>query len=209
MQTRDLTLLTPSPSNSISGTPLGPSPHLAPLAEGTDGVTPQHYPQQGEQASVAAGVLDAQPAASLTAANLIAKATEGRADSFNGPRQATVYPTTGGWILPSSSTSVAQELQGSHSLGELLAQTPLGIQAETSMTAGMTGRDSFWSRGASPLDCMPNEILTHILGFLDVSDLLATSRVSCQTFWKIFLLRDVAGIRCHCCRQEPCYPYVM
>lgn len=163
---------------------------------------------------MAAGVLDAQPAASLAAANLDKKATEGRADIFDGPRQATVYPSTGGWTLSSPSTSVAQVLQNSYFSGGLLGQASLGDQAETSIIVGTTGRKSplsFWGGGASPLDCMPNEILTHILGFLDVSDLLATSRVSCRPFWMIFL-RDVAGIRClsfFLCRQKPCYLFVM
>ena len=34
-----------------------------------------------------------------------------------------------------------------------------------------------WHQGSS-FDLLPNEILTHILSFLDVCDLLATSRVS-------------------------------
>lgn len=32
---------------------------------------------------------------------------------------------------------------------------------------------------SAPLECLPNEVLLHVLGFLDVSDLLAASRVSC------------------------------
>lgn len=30
----------------------------------------------------------------------------------------------------------------------------------------------------APLECLPNEVLLNVLGFLDVGDLLATSRVS-------------------------------
>ena len=36
-----------------------------------------------------------------------------------------------------------------------------------------------WRQGPS-FDLLPNEVLTHILSFLDVCDLLATSRVSCS-----------------------------
>ncbi|EMR69591.1 hypothetical protein UCREL1_3386 [Eutypa lata UCREL1] len=51
MQTRDLTLLTPSPlSGSRAGTPLGSSPFLAPFAVERGGdVTPHHYLEQGSR----------------------------------------------------------------------------------------------------------------------------------------------------------------
>ncbi|KAJ3564134.1 hypothetical protein NPX13_g7950 [Xylaria arbuscula] len=37
-----------------------------------------------------------------------------------------------------------------------------------------------WGPDGISLDCLPNEILLQILGFLDVSDLLTTSRITCR-----------------------------
>ena len=192
-QTHHLTLLTSSPSNSCSGMPPRPSPCLTPVTEGTSGATPQHYPQQGEPASRVAPGLDAQPTVSVFTANPVSKATREADEVFDEPRQATVYPSTDNLSQSSPTTSVAPVKQGSHSHppSDFLEQKPPGFRAEMSMMAGTTGRKSplsFWDKGFSPLDCLPNEILTHILGFLDVSDLLATSRVSCQNFRKILSL---------------------
>lgn len=190
-QTRHLTLLTSSPANSFSGTPPGPSPCLTPLTEGPSGTTPQHYPQQGEPASRMVPVLDAQPTVSPVTTNPVSMAVRETGEVFGEPRQATVYPSTDSLRPSSPRTSAALVMQSSypHPLGDLPEQKPPGFRAEMSMMVSTTGRNSplsSWDRDVSPLDCLPNEILMHILSFLDVSDLLATSRVSCQNFWKIF-----------------------
>jgi hypothetical protein len=53
------------------------------------------------------------------------------------------------------------------------------------------------SKSFAPFECLPNEVLLHVLGFLDVSDLLATSRVSST----VFLLLEEC-VRCGVCYTQ-------
>ena len=211
MQTRDLTLLTPSPlSGSRAGTPLGSSPFLAPFAVERGGdVTPHHYLEQGEPASIMADVpaaLDAQPTAPPATGNqgavaaAAASTTEGTEMFYEmqvAVKQTTATTTAVGLSRSSVSTSTsmaaASEDCCSWSLGD--EQVPPECQAANSVVVSTTPRNSptpsplplsLWNRGSSSLDGMPNEILTHILSFLDVCDLLATSRVSCPSPRRLF-----------------------
>ncbi len=193
IQTRDLTLLTPSPSNSNSGTPLGSSPRLAPVAEGGDDATLHHHPERGELASITADVLDAQPTGSPVMGN-------------PAPAGATREETeirTGMWTAAGQSTTVGLRRSSgvSKSTGETTErpwfpryeQTSLDYQAARPVVIVTEPRNLLLSlryRDASNLDGMPNEILTHILSFLDVCDLLATSRVSCPVSSTSVYVRD-------------------
>lgn len=178
IQTRDLTLLTPSPSSSNSdsraGTPPGTSPRLA---QRGDDATTRHCPELGEPASRAADVLDAQPTAALAAKNHgSAFASEGM-EIFDEMQAAADRGTAAGGSFRSSASTAS----GSPGLFASEGASP-EYRTEKSMTVGTAPRNSplwLWGRDVPRLDGMPNEVLTHILSFLDVGDLLATSRVSC------------------------------
>ncbi|RYP46081.1 hypothetical protein DL768_007673 [Monosporascus sp. mg162] len=175
VQTRDLTLLTPSPSTA--GTPPGPPLRLAPS---TEDATSCRYPKWAEPASIAAAGLGARPTASL-AADKVNPEIEGEqmaifddAQAARG-RAALAYD----WRQPNASVWAALTPQNSRSSDE--EQASLACQAVQPIVVRTTQRNSLLplrSRGVSNLDGMPNELLTHILGFLDVSDLLATSRTN-------------------------------
>ncbi|RYP69752.1 hypothetical protein DL769_005203 [Monosporascus sp. CRB-8-3] len=177
VQTRDLTLLTPSPSTA------GTSPRTPlRLVPSTEDATSRRYPERAEPASITAAGLDARPTASLTADKANPEVAGEQMTIFDEAqtargRAALAYD----WHQPSASVCATLAPRNSLSLDE--EQTSLVCQALQPMVVSTTQRNSLlplWSRGVSSLDGMPNELLTHILSFLDVSDLLATSRSSCQ-----------------------------
>ncbi|RYP10580.1 hypothetical protein DL764_000550 [Monosporascus ibericus] len=173
VETSHLTLLPPSPSTA--GTPPRPSLRLVPSIE--DATSPR-YPERAEPASIAAAGLDARPTASLAADRANPEVAGGQITIFDEAqaargRTALAYD----WRQPSASVSATLAPRNSTSLDE--EQASLACQTVQPMVVRMTRGNSLlplWSRGVSNLDGMPNELLTHILSFLDVSDLLATSR---------------------------------
>ncbi|RYP37333.1 hypothetical protein DL767_002976 [Monosporascus sp. MG133] len=175
VQTRDLTLRTPSPSTA--GTPPRPSPRLVPS---TEDATLWRYPEQAGPASITAAGLDARPTASLAADKANPEVAGEQMIIFDEAqtargRAALAYD----WRPPSASVWATLAPQNSRSSDE--EQASLTCHAVQPMVVGTAQRDSLlpiWSRGTSNLDGMPNELLTHILSFLDVSDLLATSRTN-------------------------------
>ncbi|KAI0164036.1 hypothetical protein GGR57DRAFT_272823 [Xylariaceae sp. FL1272] len=66
-------------------------------------------------------------------------------------------------LLPSNDSLIARQNDRSDALQDLTKSTSL---------------PSYWGWDRVKIDCLPNEVLMHILGFLDVSDLLATSRIN-------------------------------
>ncbi|RYP15580.1 hypothetical protein DL765_005618 [Monosporascus sp. GIB2] len=175
VQARDLTLLAPSPLTA--GTPPGFSHRLVPS---TEDATSCRYPERAEPAPITAAGLDARPTASLAADKANPEVAgeqmtiSDKAQTARG-RAALAYD----WRRPSASVCATLSPQNSRSLDE--EQAPLACQAVQPMVVSTTQTNSMlslWSRGVSSLDGMPNELLTHILSFLDVSDLLATSRTN-------------------------------
>ncbi|RYP71189.1 hypothetical protein DL771_004989 [Monosporascus sp. 5C6A] len=175
VQIHNLTLLTSSPSTA--GTSPGSSPHLVPS---TEDATSRRYPERAEPASITAAGLDARPAVSLTADNANPEVAGKQMSGFDESkaargRAALAYD----WRQPNTSVWATLLPQNSRSSDE--AQASLACQAVHPMVVSTTQRNSplpLWRRGVSSLDGMPNELLTHILSFLDVSDLLATSRTN-------------------------------
>ncbi|KAI1501393.1 hypothetical protein F5X99DRAFT_409176 [Biscogniauxia marginata] len=145
---------------------------------GGGNVTPQPS-GQGERASGAAtNAIDAQPSSFVNLSlargslrpNCLGEANtildEGRIDAG---QPAAVCPT------PEKTTSFGPFL----SSGEIspTAGGPFGERTTQSVTAKASSLLR-WGWDMLNLDGLPNEILTYILGFLDVCDLLATSRIN-------------------------------
>ncbi|KAK7754441.1 hypothetical protein SLS62_003461 [Diatrype stigma] len=185
IQTRYLTLPIPSSSSdSHAGTPLGYSPRLAPFADRGIGDAPHHFLEQGESASMVAdvpAVLDAQPTPSRAMGNQgsVAAGEEGT-EIFHELPGAADQISAIGLRRSSASRSMTEAPENLWPSGD--EQVSPDCRAAKSVLFSTTPRNSpplsLWSRGSSSLDGMPNEILTHILSFLDVCDLLATSRTN-------------------------------
>ncbi|RYP88165.1 hypothetical protein DL770_004670 [Monosporascus sp. CRB-9-2] len=176
-QTRDLTLLTPSPSTA--STPPGPSPRLVPS---TEDATSCRYPERAGPASIMAASLDARPTASLAADKANPEVAGEQMAIFDEAQTARVRAALA-YDWGQSSASVWATLAPQNSRASDEEQASLACKAVQPMVVRTTRRSSLlplWHRGVSNLDDMPNELLTHILSFLDVCDLLATSRNSCQ-----------------------------
>lgn len=119
--------------------------------------------------------IDAQSAATSVAALAYETSELHRPESPHGIFQPTVVDMANpraasaemnhGFTSPSHDGSVPTPQPS----GETTLQA---VAANTSLALLRRG----WDRLS--LDCMPNEVLMQILGFLDVSDLLTTSRVS-------------------------------
>ncbi|KAI0009357.1 hypothetical protein F4779DRAFT_375035 [Xylariaceae sp. FL0662B] len=166
-QTRDLTLVT-SP-NAVMIPPPSASPASSPYAESGD-ATPQ-YLGQGEPAARTAITVDAQRPED----NLDSDPIQNRSTLLDGDERAataqsaiTVRPSPGEATSsrPYSSSSESSSISGPHEEGTVEVM----VTGESSLLR--------WGWDMLSLDNLPNEILTHILSFLDVCDLLATSRIN-------------------------------
>ncbi|RYC57097.1 hypothetical protein CHU98_g9112, partial [Xylaria longipes] len=129
---------------------------------------------RGELASeTAIAVIDAQPTASVAPAH--------KMSGLRGPE--TPHSTfrailSGSANLGAASTEI--NLEFASSLDDDPVPTPQPNGENTSQVVTVDSSLSLlrWGWDAPSLDCLPNEILMQILGFLDVSDLLTTSRIN-------------------------------
>ncbi|KAI0176568.1 hypothetical protein GGR52DRAFT_571527 [Hypoxylon sp. FL1284] len=167
-QTRDLALITSRRTTVVPRIRLSPTSSSA--AESGD-ATPR------EPASKTAAVVDAQ----LSAATPDLSDPEHQEPGAAGVSYHDVRPATG---QPANPSSAWPDITASPGLS---ASTPSASSTPTQRPYRETSADpvairhsafSRWGWDALSLDRLPNEILTHILTFLDVSDLLATSRVN-------------------------------
>lgn len=163
-KTRDLTLLT-SRHTMVSSTSSLPS--SSPLAESGD-ATPRHT------ASRAATNVDAQP-------------TVLPADSLDSGHLGIHAEIIDDRMRPAAGQSVdvscsSRDMIASPGVFQSAPDAPptRGLHWERTADVMVTRPSalSLWGWDSLSLDGLPNEILMHILTFLDVSDLLATSRIN-------------------------------
>ncbi|KAI1374428.1 hypothetical protein F4677DRAFT_167264 [Hypoxylon crocopeplum] len=167
-KTRDLTLVTSRHTTLVPHT--SSIPASSPVAESGD-ATPR------EPASRTATTVDAQPTALAT--------------DFSDPEHQEIYaailedglrPTAGQPMdvscpSPDTTASPAASPSTPPDASRLPGQSP---HRERTLDIIMTKRSILlrWGWDSLSLDGLPNEILMHILTFLDVSDLLAISRIN-------------------------------
>ncbi|KAI1074204.1 hypothetical protein F5B20DRAFT_467910 [Whalleya microplaca] len=167
-QTRDLTLVN-SPNAIMLLPPPCASPASTPCAESGD-ATPQHR-SQGEPAARTATTVDAQPPADNLDLDPIQNQNamldrEERAVAAQPAITSCPSPGEATSTRPFSSSSESSSVSGLYEEGiadNMVTRPPSLLR---------------WGWDMLSLDYLPNEILTHILGFLDVCDLLATSRIN-------------------------------
>lgn len=162
---RDLTLVTSRHA----------MPHTSSLAVASSSVAESGDATPWEPALRTATMLDAQPNSLVT--------------DFSDPDHMEIYstmlqdeqrPAAGQSVIASCPSLDAVPSSGasppSPAASSSSSKSP---QRERAAEIVMTGRSILlrWGWDSLSLDGLPNEILTHILTFLDVSDLLSTSRV--------------------------------
>ncbi|KAI1204085.1 uncharacterized protein F4807DRAFT_375660 [Annulohypoxylon truncatum] len=162
--TREVTLVTSR--NALVPQATSSLPFPSPAAERGD-VTLR------ESASGTAAIVDAQPTA-LVADSLDSEHLE----SHPGVLDGRMRPAAGQSVdvsCPSPGTAASSGVSQS-ALDASSTQEPHGDE----MVDVMVTRPSLlsWGWDSLSLDGLPNEVLMHILTFLDVSDLLATSRIN-------------------------------
>ncbi|KAI8958743.1 hypothetical protein F5Y11DRAFT_29149 [Daldinia sp. FL1419] len=167
--TRDLTLVTSSHTTTL--VPYASSLPFSPPAAESGDTTPR------EPVSRTVTTIDAQPAA------LVADALDsGRLETHCGMLDDGMRPVTGQSVHVSRSSKDTAASSSEMPLSTLNASsTSRQSPDKERMVDVMVTRGSAllrWGWDFLSLDDLPNEILTHILTFLDVSDLLAISRIN-------------------------------
>ncbi|KAI8631222.1 hypothetical protein F5Y19DRAFT_24475 [Xylariaceae sp. FL1651] len=150
-------------------------PALSPSARCGDVTSRETY--EGELALITAiATIDAQPTTNIAAlaterSNL--EGPEGAHGIFDpiGPRTVAVR------VALTEVTSLDHGFSSSDD-SPMPTRQSSGEATTQIITADTTASLLRWRWDMSSLDRLPNEILMHILGFLDVSDLLATSRIN-------------------------------
>ncbi|KAI1387944.1 uncharacterized protein F4822DRAFT_296647 [Hypoxylon trugodes] len=167
-RTRDLTLFTSR--HTMLMPHMSSFPTSSPAAESGD-ATPR------ESASRAATIVDAQPTALVTDSS----DSEHLEIHAGAPAHDGMQPATGQSVhvsCPSPDTIASS--WPSQSTPDASSIPNRGSHRETIADVIVTRRSTLlrWGWDSLSLDVLPNEILTYILTFLDVSDLLTTSRIN-------------------------------
>ncbi|KAL7622151.1 hypothetical protein AAE478_007653 [Parahypoxylon ruwenzoriense] len=165
-KTRDLTLVTSRHATQMP--PTSSLPTSSPAAESGD-ATPW------EPASRTAAHFDAQPTPPATGF-LVPGQLEINVVMFDDEVPPPFAGQSTDLSCPSPDRTVLSEALSSSPNATTSAWNSYGERVVDIMTKGSTLLR--WGWDSLCLDGLPNEILTHILTFLDVSDLLSTSRIN-------------------------------